>query len=151
MLTLLSRGFAAAVVVAALAAPVSAPQAQNVAAIEQRKAAFKQTGDAMKAIKAILEAKGPVAGALAPAQTIVASLDKVGPLFGPDTKTGAETKALPDIWNNTQAFTTAYTQSKAAAEALVLAAKGTDLAALGMAFQATGKSCGTCHDGFRAK
>lgn len=145
------RSVTATVLLAGLALPVIAPAAQNVAVIEQRRAIYKQTADAFKAIKAAVEAKAAPSTVTPLAQTVAGNLEKVAGLFPADSKSGGETKALPEVWINTTAFTNNFKAAQAAAETLVLATKQADPAVLAASFQALAKACGTCHDGFRAK
>ena len=62
-----------------------------------------------------------------------------------------ETKALPAIWTDMKGFEAASAASNAAYDKLAAAAGSGDLAALTAAFADTGKTCGACHDKFRAK
>ncbi|MDP1963859.1 MAG: cytochrome c, partial [Reyranella sp.] len=62
-----------------------------------------------------------------------------------------ETKALPAIWTDMAGFQAASKASDAAYDKLAVAAGSGDQAALAAAFADTGKTCGACHDKFRAK
>ena len=59
-----------------------------------------------------------------------------------------ETKALPAVWTDMAGFQKASAASMAAYDAM---GKAADAAALGAAFAETGKTCGACHNTFRAK
>ena len=67
------------------------------------------------------------------------------------TNDKGETKALPAIWTDMKGFEAASAASNAAYDKLAAAAGSGDLAALTAAFADTGKTCGACHDKFRAK
>lgn len=63
--------------------------------------------------------------------------------------TVVKTDALDTIWTNWKGFEEKNQAFVTATEAYVKAAKTGDLAKIGPAFQAVGKSCGGCHDDFR--
>mgnify|MGYP006184679683 FL=1 len=62
-----------------------------------------------------------------------------------------DTKALPAIWTDMAGFQAASKASDMAYDKLAVAAGSGDQAALAAAFADTGKTCGACHDKFRAK
>ena len=68
--------------------------------------------------------------------------------FAPGTESGAPTNALPDIWKDRATFDKLAKDAKAETVKLVAAA-GTDLAALRAQVQATGRACKSCHDKFQ--
>lgn len=120
-------------------------------AIAQRKENRKQTAAAMRAIKGIIDAKGPTAGAVEQAaklKTLEAAFVK---MFPKGSETGGETKALPAIWTDMPGFMAASKAADAAYDKLAVAAGSGDMAALTAAFGDTGKTCGACHDKFRVK
>jgi cytochrome c556 len=118
--------------------------------IKERQENRKQAGAAMRAIKAIVDAKGPTSGAVAQAaklKTLEASFIKLFPA-GSDK---GDTKALPTVWSDWSGFQAASNNAEAAFDKLATAAGSGDMAALQAAFAATGKACGACHEKFRAK
>jgi cytochrome c556 len=118
--------------------------------IKERQENRKQTAAAMRAIKGIIDAKGPTAGAVEQAaklKTLEAAFVKLFPA-GSDK---GETKALPAVWTDMPGFMAASKAADAAYDNLAKAAGSGDMAALTAAFGATGKSCGACHDKFRVK
>ncbi len=145
---------ATAVAVAGLLG-VSMTQAQGNA-IEQRRALMASNGDAMKAMKAVVDAKGD-AKAMAPhAGTVAKNLTEAAKHFpaGSDKPVGkdkGQTQASPDIWKSMAEFAAL---DKAAADAALKvqasASKG-DIAAASADFGDLGKSCGACHNKFRLK
>jgi cytochrome c556 len=118
--------------------------------IKERQENRKQTAAAMRAIKGIIDAKGPTNGAVEQAaklKTLEAAFVKLFPA-GSDK---GETKALPTVWSDSAGFAAASKATDAAYDKLAVAAGSGDMAALTAAFGETGKSCGACHDKFRAK
>ena len=118
--------------------------------IKERQENRKQTAATMRAIKGIIDAKGPTAGAVAEAaklKTLEAAFVKLFPA-GSDK---GETKALPTVWSDMAGFQAASKNADAAFDKLSVAAGSGDMAALTAAFADTGKACGACHEKFRAK
>ncbi|OJU39627.1 MAG: hypothetical protein BGN99_19985 [Alphaproteobacteria bacterium 65-37] len=118
--------------------------------IAERRENRKQTAAAMRAIKGIIDAKGPTSGAVEQAaklKTLEAAFEKMFPA-GSDK---GDTKALPAIWTDMAGFRAASKASDAAYDKLAVAAGSGNLEALTAAFAETGKTCGACHDKFRAK
>lgn len=118
--------------------------------IAERRENRKQTAAAMRAIKGIIDAKGPTSGAVEQAaklRTLEAAFVKMFPA-GSDK---GDTKALPAVWTDMASFEAASKASDAAFDKLAVAAGSGSLEALTAAFAETGKTCGACHDKFRAK
>ena len=118
--------------------------------IKERQENRKQAGAAMRAIKGIIDAKGPTAGAVehaAKLKTLEVAFVKLFPA-GSDK---GETKALPVVWSDWAGFQAANKNAEAAIDKLATAAGSGNQEALAAAFADTGKACGACHDKFRAK
>ena len=118
--------------------------------IKDRQENRKQVAAAMRAIKGIIDAKGPTAGAVEQAakmKQLEVAFDKLFPA-GSDK---GETKALPTVWSDWAGFQAASKNADMAFDKLSVAAGSGDMAALTAAFGDTGKACGACHDKFRAK
>jgi cytochrome c556 len=118
--------------------------------IAERKENRKQAGAAMRAIKGIIDAKGPTVGAVEQAaklKTLEAAFVKLFPA-GSDK---GDTRALPAIWTDWAGFQAASKAADAAYDKLAVAAGSGDQAALATAFADTGKTCGACHTKFQAK
>ena len=116
--------------------------------IAERKENRKQAAAAMRAIKGIIDAKGPTSGAVEQAaklKTLEVAFEKMFPA-GSDK---GDTKALPAIWTDRAGFQAASKASDAAYDKLAVAAGSGNLEALTAAFAETGKTCGACHDKFR--
>jgi cytochrome c556 len=124
--------------------------AQATDPIAARKDNRKQAGAAMKAIKGIIDAKGPTSGAVAHAAK-VKELAVAHVKLYPKGSDKGDTKALPVIWTDWAGFEAANTASANAADAMATAAGSGSLEALTAAFGATGKTCGACHEKYRAK
>ena len=117
--------------------------------VKERQENRKQAGAAMRAIKGIIDAKGPTAAAVAEAaklKTLEAAFVKMFPAGSTQ-----DSKALPAVWTDWAGFQAASKASDAAYDKLATAAGSGDQAALAAAFADTGKTCGACHDKFRAK
>lgn len=117
--------------------------------VKERQDNRKQTAAAMRAIKGIIDAKGPTAGAVEQAaklKTLEAAFVK---MFPPGSD--KDSKALPTVWSDSAGFMAASKAADAAYDKLATAAGSGDMAALTAAFGDAGKSCGACHDKFRAK
>ncbi len=118
--------------------------------IKARQDDRKQAAAAMRAIKGIIDAKGPTAGAVEQAaklKTLEPAFEKMFPA-GSDK---GETKALPTVWSDMAGFQAASKNAEAAFDKLSVAAGSGDMAALTAAFTDAGKACGACHEKFRAK
>jgi cytochrome c556 len=70
---------------------------------------------------------------------------------GSGTESGTKTAALPAIWEKAAEFAAAAKAQSDAAGTLLAAARANDEAAFKSGFGAMGRSCGGCHEGFRAK
>lgn len=117
--------------------------------IKARQEGMKAQGAAMAAIKKVVDANGPVADAVAPAETLVASLGKVSSLFPAGSDKGAETWAKPEIWTNKADFDKQAVSATAAAEKLAASAKAGNIDAVKADFAAMGQACGSCHRPYR--
>ncbi len=80
----------------------------------------------------------------------LAALAGIAPdLFGPDSKTGAKTKALPKIWEQPEAFKQRLDDFQKAADHLDAVVKAGDMSTFGNALGGLGKACKGCHDDFK--
>lgn len=120
--------------------------------IEARQGQLKKLGEAFKTIFDQTKAGEPdlaaIQAAAASAVTESAGMKDWFPEgTGPDS--GAETDALPAIWESPEDFDMKIDDFNAAVEQLKLAADGGSLEAITAAFQATGGTCKACHDKYR--
>jgi cytochrome c556 len=152
LVTALAAAFAA---VGVHAATVAASQADATKAIEARKALFKQVKDLNDPIGKMLRRQAPMDTAVV--ATNAAKMQelarKIPAAFTVDTRSfkGTETTALDSIWNSEADFKTKSDALVAATGEAVTAAQSGDAAATQKALIGIGKSCGGCHDAYRAK
>ncbi len=118
--------------------------------IAQRKDNRKQTAAAMRAIKGIVDAKGPTAGAVEQAAKLKTLETAFVKMFPAGSDKG-ETRALPAIWTDWAGFEAASKNADTAYDKLATAAGSGNAEALATAFADTGKACGACHQKFQAK
>lgn len=135
----------AAAVVLALGGVAASVQAES-----PREDAMKEMGKNMKAIKGVIDAGGPAADIVTPAQTIAGIAAKIPSLFpeGSDTE---DDEAKADIWTHWDAFTAHAKDLETSATMLASAASGGDMATVGAQFEKVGGNCGACHKEFREK
>ncbi len=82
----------------------------------------------------------------------LAALSGIAPaLFGADSREGADTEALPKIWEDPAAFKERLTAFRTAATDLDAVVKAGDMTQFPAALGALGKSCKGCHDDFKKK
>lgn len=118
--------------------------------IKSRQALYKANGDAMKAIKAAVDANGP-ASAVVPEAGKLVNTFKTVPAHFPAGSDKGETKASPDIWANKADFEKLNADALAAATKLEADAKGGDMKVVAADFGDVGKACGACHNKYRLK
>lgn len=126
------------------------------ATIEQRKAAMKANGGAMKALAPMANGSQPWNQA-----TAVQALDTLSKNGGETTTklfpqgsgqgAGVQTAALPAIWEKWADFQAAAKAQTDAANTLLALARANDEAGFKAGFGAMGRACGGCHEPFRAK
>ena len=131
--------------------PAGPPFASPQDAIRQRRAAYKLSGRIFKAMKEAVEAGKDVRPFADDARFLVSWSRKIPEMFPPGSDTGAETKALPKIWQDKKTFDERAAAYTAEAEKLAALAEAGDKAGFARQFQATGKACGACHKVFRAR
>lgn len=124
--------------------------AQATDQIAARKDNRKQAGAAMRAIKAVIDKGGPASEA----QPHVAKLKELGVAHGgmypKGTETG-ETKVLAVAFTDAAGFKASNDASNEAIDKLAAAIGGGDIKVVADAYGAVGRSCGACHDKYRAK
>lgn len=118
--------------------------------IKQRQALYKSNGDAMKAIKATIDANGQAAAVVPEAGKLVNTFKTV-PAHFPAGSDKGETKASPDIWKNKADFDKLNADALAAATKLEADAKKGDIKVVAADFGAMGGACKACHDKYRLK
>jgi len=118
--------------------------------IKQRQDNRKQAAATMRAVKAVVDAKGD-AKTVTPHAAKLKELDIAFVKMFPAGSDKGETKALPAIWTDMAGFQAAAKNADAAIDKLAVAAGSGDIAAVGVAFGDVGKACAACHDKYRAK
>lgn len=123
--------------------------------VRMRKAALSLMSYNFGAIGAMAKGQVPYnqAEAVRRAETVafVSHLPWEGFVKGTGTDSGADTRALPEIWSQPDKFKSAQERLTSETAKLVQAAKSGDAGQLKQQFGATAKACSNCHDDFRRK
>jgi cytochrome c556 len=135
--------------VSAPAGPLTAAQAYEV-----RSERYKEMGDSMKAIGRELKGSAPdVARIQREAATLAALAEQMAGWFptgsGPDVH--AKSKAKAEVWSDPQGFAEAHRGYMEQTQSFKRVADDGDIEQIRAAAQSLGKSCGQCHDKYRAK
>ena len=142
----------AAVVLAAtvLATPAMAQFQKPEDAIKYRKASFTVMAAHFGRIGAMANGRVPFdAKVAAENAAIVETMSKLPwAAFGPGTDKG-DTRALPEIWKEQDAFKSGADKMQVEVTKLVAAAKTGNLDNVKAAFGAAGQTCKACHDDYR--
>lgn len=138
-------------VLAGLSALTISVSAQNIDVIKQRQELYKGIGKATKPVGDML--KGTVPFDLATVKTALATYSlaskKLPALFPADSKEGADTEALPAIWDHKADFEDRLKKFGADSDAAM--ASITDEASFKTQFPELAKNCGGCHKLYRVK
>ncbi len=142
-------GVVALAVVAGSSLAWAANEPANV--IKYRKNLMKAVGGHIGQIAGVVKGEVSFKGDVkANADAIVALLAATGKVF-PEGSGEGDTKAKAEIWQDRAKFDAALESSLEKSKALAVAAGGGDMAAIGGALGALGKTCGGCHKAFRQK
>lgn len=135
---------------AILSTPAMAQFQKPEDAIKYRKAAFTVMAAHFGRIGAMASGKAPFDAKLAADNAaIVESMSKLPwAAFGPGTDKG-DTRALPEIWKEADAFKAGADKMQAEVAKLAVAARGGNLDSIKAAFGAAGQTCKACHDDYR--
>jgi cytochrome c556 len=136
---LMSVGVVAAFAQDAFVAPASPEEA-----VEARQALMRTNGMTMRGAGDLTGAEAVTA-----MQTLLDNFTHIPPLFPEDSIVG-DSKALPAIWENWEAFTAIAETGRTAAESGLAAAEAGDAAGYAAALKTIGGTCGQCHEQFRA-
>lgn len=136
---LMTLGAAVAIAQDAFVAPATAEEA-----VAMRSAVMKQGGGIMRSAGELTGAE-----AVAAMQTLKDNYMHMPALF-PEGSIVGESKALPAIWENWDAFVAIAKTGEDAAAAGLAAAQSGDAAGYAAALQAIGATCGQCHQQFRS-
>lgn len=122
------------------------------AQIEARQDGYKAIGRNFKAINDQLKTDAPDLEAIqAAAAAMVEASEGMGDWYpaGTGPESGVKTEALAVIWEEPADFAAKISDYEAALAGLSAATTNGDFAAIAAAAQATGPTCGACHDKFR--
>jgi cytochrome c556 len=121
--------------------------------IKDRQSLMKEQGADLGAIHNFLDDKGDLAKATAAATDLTQTMKKIPEMFPPGTEgPNPEGKFAPkaEVWSDWKGFLEARDAAAKKADALLVAVKGGDKAAIQTAFADIGKNgCGACHGKFR--
>ena len=132
-----------------LSTAYAADEPENI--IKFRQAVMKGNGAHITNIAAVVKGQVTItANLVADAQAIADGLENFGKLFPPGTE-GGKTNALAKIWDDRAGFDKALADAQAAAQSMIGATASNDIATIGKALGALGKSCGGCHKPYRKK
>ena len=144
-----------AVTVVLLGAGPALAQAANEKVMQERQALMKNQAQDMGAVKGFLDDKNDLAKAGEGAADLQRTMAKIPDVFppntaGPNPDGKYETKA--EVWTDWKGFLEQRDVAAKKADALIVAVKGGDKAAIQTAFAELGKEgCGGCHQKFRAE
>lgn len=129
--------------VAAFAQDAFVAPATPEEAVAARIAVMKEDGGLMRQLGSLTGAE-----AVAGLNTVLTNYTHMPDLF-PEGSIVGESKALPAIWDNWDAFVAIIETGKTAATAGIAAAETGDAAAYATSLQTLGGTCGACHQQFR--
>lgn len=137
-------------IIGALAASIGAVMAQSDP-IATRKDSMKKVARANGDVSKMIKGDAPFR--LDTVQTALKVMEETArtmpALYSDDAKTGADTRALPKIWEDKAAFNASFAKfGKDASEA---STKIMDEASFKTAYGAVLTNCDSCHDAYRAK
>jgi cytochrome c556 len=134
---------------------VTPPAGQLTAAqaYEVRHERYEEMGDSLKAINRELKGSAPdVARIQREAATLAALGEQIPGWFpagsGPDVH--AKSRAKAEVWSDPQGFAQSHQGYLQQAQSFKRVADGGDVEQIRAAAQVLGKSCGSCHDKYRA-
>ena len=114
--------------------------------VEARQNAMRQNGGIVRGLGEMSPADASIA-----ASTLIQNLTNLPELFAADTMgADVETKALPLIWEEKEAFDAIFAAAREHALAAKAAADAGDVAAAAAAAGQIGPFCGQCHGKYRA-
>jgi len=135
-----------------LTAMVAVSAAADDNAVKYRQHTMDAVGGHMQALVQLVKGEVDHKDHITVHASSLAALSTIAPdLFGADSKTGADTEALPKIWEDPDLFKQRLDAFRSSAQDLDAAAKTGDMAKIGAALGPVGKSCKGCHDDFKKK
>ncbi len=144
--------FLAAAASFALAAPVHAQFAKPEDAVKYRQSAFALMSNHMGRIDSQLKSGSPNMRAIQSSAALVETLAKLPfEAFTPDSDMLPNTRAKPELWNDTAKVRQLTERMQAEVAKLSATAKGGDARAIRTQLGAVGQACKACHDDYRLK
>ena len=125
----------------------------NEKAVENRQAVLKLVGWSIGPLGAMARGRAPVEPEVVGtnAKRISALMEMMPDAFARDTRgSGVDTKALDGIWDNMDDFNSKSLATLRAADELVAVAGTEDETAIKTAIGKMARTCGSCHDEYKA-
>jgi cytochrome c556 len=150
-----SRQHVIAVLLLALFGAADAQAQDKEAVLKNRETLMKGQAKDLGSVKSYTEGKADLAQAEVGAADLTQSTKKIPEVFPPGTG-GADSEgkyaAKPAIWSDWSKFLELQKAAESKADALLVAIKSGNKAAVETAFADLGKNgCGACHEAFREK
>jgi cytochrome c556 len=117
--------------------------------INYRKGVYRVVGGHMAALGAILR-NGVYSDDLAYHANGMKEIARIAPTLFPEGSGEGKTSALPEIWEEPEAFQEAMERFVSAADGMAAAVAAGDKKQIGGAIRELGGSCKNCHDNFKA-
>jgi cytochrome c556 len=138
------------IVASVLAVVMQSAFPQNLDVIKQRQQTMKDTGATAGTAAKMLKGQAPfdLGAAQASLNTFIATAKNMPALFPEDSKTGGNTRALPEIWANKSDVDARFAKLGQDATEALAAIK--DQPSFVAAFPPIFKNCGGCHEKYRA-
>lgn len=139
-------------VVGLVTAGLTLAYAQDQSPQVERHELMEDIGDNAKVLGAMAKGEAPFDADAASSHLddIIADIEEFVTLFPEGSETGNETRALPTIWENKGSFDD-HAQDLADAATTVQGVLPEGQEAFAGAFRDLGRTCGACHNEFRAK
>jgi cytochrome c556 len=137
----------------AVALAQSAQPSKAELAIRYRQALYFVLGSNFAPLGAVVQGKAPYDAKdfEKRAERVAFIADMLPESFGPDSQSGAQTAAKPEIWTNRAEFDKLLADMQDKTLALAQASQGSNLEAIKPAFVAAAQTCKNCHDKFKEK
>lgn len=118
--------------------------------VKERMDDMKAIGGSLKRIGDRIRSKRDLAAVAADAEKIAAAAARMPSLFPKGSHDG-HTEATPAVWQKWPDFVASSQSLKEASVALAAAARSGDAAKVSEQLRLVSRSCGSCHDTFRAR
>jgi cytochrome c556 len=135
-------GLAAGVIAQDVSADIASMSPEQM--VERRQEIMRENGRTLRDLATMAPAD-----AAAAAETMIQNFTDLPVLFAEGTIVG-DSRALPLIWEEKEAFDAIFADAKEHATAITAAAQAGDTAAIAAEAREIGGYCGQCHDKYRA-